>query len=200
MNQNSTIADYHRIDSKVWLKKYIKEDRTAMGVRRINPFRWIIGEDCPRMCFYLYILRWLEYSVNKCKMGSINKILFTPLMFLLTIWHRRQSYKYGVHIGVNTCDYGLRIVHPGGIIINANHVGKYCTVTQGVVLGKVKTNERRPYVGDNVNFSLGAKVTGLVHIGNNVVICPNSVVISDIPDNVIASGVPVSIIKELKKK
>lgn len=121
-----------------------------------------------------------------------------PVYLWLFFWHRRQCYKYGVHVAPNQCDYGLRIVHPGGIHINANHIGKYCSVTQGVVLGKKGDNEHRPWVGDNVQFTLGCKVIGKVLIGNNVVVCQNSVVIKDLPDNVIASGVPINIIKERK--
>lgn len=101
-----------------------------------------------------------------------------------------------MHIDPGVCDYGLRIVHPGGIHINANHVGKYCSITQGVVLGKKDNNENRPWVGDNVHFTLGCKVIGKVFIGNNVVVCQNSVVIKNLKDNVMASGMPINIIKE----
>lgn len=117
------------------------------------------------------------------------------MYLFMTFWHRRQCYKYGVHVAPNQCDYGLRIVHPGGIHINANHVGKYCIITQGVVLGVKGHINNRPWVGDNVELTLGCKVIGKVIVGNNTVVCPNSVVIKDLPDNVIASGVPVNIIK-----
>lgn len=127
--------------------------------------------------------------------GGVIGCLFAPMYLFMTFWHRRQCYKYGVHVAPNQCDYGLRIVHPGGIHINANHVGKYCIITQGVVLGVKGHINNRPWVGDNVELTLGCKVIGKVIVGNNTVVCPNSVVIKDLPDNVIASGVPVNIIK-----
>ncbi|UKK74846.1 serine acetyltransferase [Segatella bryantii] len=40
----------------------------------------------------------------------------------------------------------------------------------------------------------GAKVLGDVHIGNNVVIGANAVVVKDVPDNVVVAGVPARII------
>lgn len=73
-------------------------------------------------------------------------------------------------------------------------------MSAGVILGKKGTNENRPYIGDNVNFSIGSKAIGKVTIGNNVIVAPNSVVIKDVPDNCIVSGVPAVIIKKDGKK
>lgn len=42
----------------------------------------------------------------------------------------------------------------------------------------------------------GSKVVGNVHVGNNVVIAANSVVINDIPDNCIVGGIPARILSE----
>jgi serine O-acetyltransferase len=50
-----------------------------------------------------------------------------------------------------------------------------------------------PYIGDNVDIGAGAKVLGKIRIGNNVLIGANAVVISDVPDNSIAVGVPAVI-------
>jgi len=143
------------------------------------------------MLLYIWVLRHLEYYTNVKipVIGSVMRIFFE-------VWHRRQSYKYGVYIEKNICGYGLRIVHIGGIHVNANVVGNYFSITQGCVLGNKKYKEDRPFIGNNVKFTLGAKAIGGVHIGDNSIICPNSVVIKDIPENCIASGVPVCIIKK----
>lgn len=42
----------------------------------------------------------------------------------------------------------------------------------------------------------GSKVVGNVHVGNNVVIAANSVVINDIPDNCIVGGIHARILSE----
>lgn len=42
----------------------------------------------------------------------------------------------------------------------------------------------------------GSKVVGNVHVGNNVIIAANSVVIKDIPDNCFVGGIPASILSE----
>lgn len=53
-------------------------------------------------------------------------------------------------------------------------------------------------IGDDVWIGGNVTVTGGVHIGNNVIIGAGAVVVSDIPDNVIAAGVPAKVIKPLK--
>lgn len=190
---------YRPINNIKLLRLYLSEDfKASQSSWFINPIRWLIGEDGARLQGYIYILRILEYFYNKYKSDSSIKYLYLPLYIMFSIIHRRQSYKYNVHIDPNTCDYGLFIVHMGCIHVNATHVGKYCTLTQGVVLGQKNGIGNRPVIGDNVNLTLGCKVIGKVHVGDNVIVCPNSVVIKDLPSNVIASGVPVSIIKQKK--
>ncbi len=75
-------------------------------------------------------------------------------------------------------------------------MGEYCIVQAGVVLGSVRDGEHRPYVGDHCCFGLGAKVYGLVHIGNFVHVLPNSVVTKDVPDNSIVGGMPAKVIRQ----
>ena len=55
-----------------------------------------------------------------------------------------------------------------------------------------------PEIGDNVIIYTGAKIIGNIKIGNNVIIGANSVVVSDIQDNVTVAGVPAKIVKERK--
>lgn len=50
-------------------------------------------------------------------------------------------------------------------------------------------------IGNNVDLTVGCKVIGGVHIGNNVIVAPNSVVVKDIPDCAVVSGVPARILK-----
>ena len=185
------------IKSREDLRFYLSEDKKVMGGGNFPRMviTWLLGAEHSRMMLYIWVLRHLEFYTN-VKVPFIGYIL--KLFF--EVWHRRQEYKYGVYIHTNLCGYGLRIVHIGGIHLNALSVGNYCTVTQGVVLGSKNSNENRPIIGNNVELTIGSKVIGKVVIGDNVVVCPNSVVINDIPSNCIASGVPVSIVKEKRMK
>lgn len=58
---------------------------------------------------YQWILRHTEYYKNTGR--HIMAALFN-------IWHKRISVKYGIHIPVNTCGKGLKIMHTGPILIN----------------------------------------------------------------------------------
>ena len=55
-------------------------------------------------------------------------------------------------------------------------------------------------VGDNVWFGAGVHVMPGVTIGNDVVIAAGSVVTKDIPDRVIAAGVPCKVIRKITEE
>ena len=59
--------------------------------------------------------------------------------------------------------------------------------------------KNRPVFGENVKVYTGATVIGSIKIGNNVTIGANTVVITDVPDNCLAVGVPARIIPKKNK-
>lgn len=75
-----------------------------------------------------------------------------------------------------------------GINIGTVKIGRNCTVSSGVLISCGTRS-----VGDNVYFGAGAKVIGDTKIGNNVVIMPNSLILTDVPDNTTIVGVPARI-------
>src|SRR5215471_871704 len=81
------------------------------------------------------------------------------------------------------------VVHtPNGVFVGPVKIGKNCVVQHGVVIS-YGTKE----VGDNCYFGAGAKVFGNARIGNNVVVMPNTLVMTDVPDNTTVLGVPARI-------
>jgi serine O-acetyltransferase len=75
-----------------------------------------------------------------------------------------------------------------GVIVGGTKIGKNCTVFSGTKIGyQVKK------IGDDVSIGLGAVIVENVTIGNNVRVAPNSVVITDVPDNTTIMGVPARI-------
>lgn len=91
-------------------------------------------------------------------------------------------------------DGGLIIQHGYCTIVDPKKMGKNCWINQGVTIGYTNDTDC-PTIGDNVTIYAGAKVLGNVHIGNNVIVAANAVVVNDIPDNAIVGGVPAKIIK-----
>ena len=115
----------------------------------------------------------------------------------------RLGLKYNISVGLNVCDYGLRIMHlsgGGGVRIGAKSVGKYCGFNSGVLIGTNGDESSRPVIGDFVAFGPGAKAFGSIQIGNNVFVAPNGVVTKDVPDNCIVGGVPAKFIKEKSQR
>jgi serine O-acetyltransferase len=69
--------------------------------------------------------------------------------------------------------------------------GHDCRIRTGVVVGLARVDDPcAPQIGDNVDIGAGAKLLGRIRIGNNVCIGANAVVLTDVPDNSIAVGVP----------
>jgi serine O-acetyltransferase len=90
---------------------------------------------------------------------------------------------------------GFVIEHSGGIVISGfARFGENCRIRNGVVIGLARVSEPcAPRFGDNVDIGAGAKVLGNIRIGDNVLIGANAVVITDVPSNSIAVGVPAVI-------
>ena len=84
------------------------------------------------------------------------------------------------------------IDHFGGIIISGYaKFGDNCRIRNGVVVGLQHIGHPcAPVIGNNVDIGAGAKILGAITIGNNVLVGANAVVITNIPDNATAVGVP----------
>lgn len=93
---------------------------------------------------------------------------------------------------------GLSIDHGCGIVIGETTIiGDNCMLYQGCTLGGTgkDVGKRHPTLGNNVMVGCGAKVLGPCVIGNNVKVAANAVVLSDLPDNCTAVGVPAKVVK-----
>lgn len=179
------------------LRLYLQEDakRNNVSTKKLNYWLHLFaGSDHACVFRYIKCLRHCEFHKNNSD-KVIHKCLYGWYKFRLT----RLGLKYNLSIGVNVCDYGLRIMHlsgGGGARIGAKKVGKYCGFNAGVLIGTNGEEDSRPVIGDYVAFGPGAKAFGNITIGNNVFVAPNAVVTKDIPDNCIVGGVPAKFIKE----
>lgn len=184
------------IQNKHELIEFIKADRNRNIVNCSKKYLWIesilaifgIVRESYYVRKYLQTLRLLEYyiNINKC---SVWKLYYTFK------W-KRLSNKYQIYIHPNTVGKGLYIPHfHGEIQLNCLSMGDYCTVSAGVIVGNKGSQENRATIGNNVELTIGCKIIGKIKIGDNAVVCPNSVVIKDVPANAIVSGVPAQIVK-----
>lgn len=166
------------------LYRYSGKRGTAAFLRqmRISP--------CFKYSFWMRTCAFLEQSNIWCR--SIF-VVIARNFFLL-----RYMYKYGIAIPYSIkIGSGFVIGHFGGIVVSHKAViGKNCTITQGVTIGKATRGKNKGYptIGDNVYIGPGAKVIGNVRVGDNVAIGANCVVTRDAPDNAVVVGVPGEVI------
>ena len=95
---------------------------------------------------------------------------------------------------------GRRLVidHGMGIVIGETaEVGDDCLIYHGVTLGGTGKDhgKRHPTIGNNVLISTGAKVLGPFRVGDNARIAANAVVLSEVPENATAVGIPAQIVR-----
>jgi serine O-acetyltransferase len=88
------------------------------------------------------------------------------------------------------------IEHIGGIVVSGDAIfGDDCVMRNGVTVGLRNRGVRgSPRIGNRVDIGAGAKLLGPINIGDDVAIGANAVVITDVPANSIAVGIPARII------
>ena len=119
---------------------------------------------------------------------------------LLARWISQASRRrtgIEIHPGA-TIGKRLVIDHGMGIVIGETaEIGDDCLIFHGVTLGGTgkEIGKRHPTIGNNVLIGTGAKVLGPFRVGDNSRIAANSVVLSEVPPNSTAVGVPAKIVR-----
>jgi serine O-acetyltransferase len=115
-------------------------------------------------------------------LSLIYRILYKLVQILTGI-----EFPCEVEIGRN-----FVIDHFGGIVVSGYaRFGDNCRIRSGVVVGLSHVEDPvAPVIGNNVDIGTGAKLLGRITIGDNVLIGANAVVVSDIPSDSVAVGVP----------
>lgn len=180
------------IKTKKELLEYIKADRLRYSYSYISYIKGLFL--CTDRSHALRLLKWLRYTEYYYNNRDKN-LFFKFQYFCHMLIYSRLQYKYDTHIELNVCGPGLWMPHLGGIIINCKSMGSNCSVSKGVVMGNKSGQSNRAIIGNNCYFTLGCKIIGKVKIGDNVIVAQNSVVVKDIPNNNVVSGIPAKTIK-----
>ena len=132
---------------------------------------------------HMKLLRKTEYHTN-CG----HKIRAAIYQYRLN----KLQNKYAIHIPINTCGKGLRLMHLGPILLNKEvRLGEDCTLHINTALVSGNKFCGAPKGGDRVTVFTGASVIGGVTIADGIKIGANSVVTkSFFEENSILAGVP----------
>lgn len=91
---------------------------------------------------------------------------------------------------------GLHLVHAHGIMIAPSAVlGDRVGIMQDVTIGNAAERTGTPVIGNDVFIGAGAKILGPVRVGDRARIAANSLVISDVPADATAIGVPAKMMR-----
>ncbi len=143
---------------------------------------------------------WLYNGYKALRSHRRANWLYRHRLFLLARWESQRCVRRtGIEIHpAATIGKRFFIDHGTGVVIGeTTEIGDDCTIYQGVTLGGTGKDQgkRHPTLGNHVMVGSGAKVLGPIHIGNNVRIAAGAVVLTDIPDNCTAVGIPAKVVR-----
>ena len=119
--------------------------------------------------------------------------------FLARAISQRAVRKTGIEIHPGA-KIGRRLVidHGTGVVIGETaEIGDDVLIYQGVTLGGTGKDhgKRHPTLGDNVLIGAGAKVLGPFRVGDNARVAAGAVVLSEVPNDATAVGVPARVVR-----
>lgn len=134
-----------------------------------------------------YIRTYRKFQANQ---GTIWGVLYKKKLDAF-------AQKTGIDFELNTSmGPGLIIGHWGRIVVNGTaKLGSGMMITHGVTIGRDVRGKREgvPTFGDGVCIRTNSTVVGNIHIGNDVLIAPNTFVNFDVPDHSVVIGNPATI-------
>jgi serine O-acetyltransferase len=137
------------------------------------------------------------YRFGRWRYRIRPRALRMPFSFLYKLLKVFSQVLTGIELPCEaTVGRRFRIDHFGAIIISGDAVfGDDCVVRNGVTVGlRHPADPRSPIIGSRVDIGAGAAILGPIRIGDDVCIGANAVVITDVPANCIAVGVPARIL------
>ncbi len=106
---------------------------------------------------------------------------------------KKYEKKYGLEIKFDNIGPRLLLMHPFNITINGKAIIKGdCTLFKGVTIGSIRSGKKKgtPILEKNVVCCINSVIVGNVHIGEDVLIAPNSYVNFDVPNHSVVVGNP----------
>jgi sugar O-acyltransferase (sialic acid O-acetyltransferase NeuD family) len=165
----------------------------------------IIGDDSILEELYNTGVRNAFVCVGALKDMSIRDAIYDKLkdigFILPALIHKDAIVSPYADIYGGTCVMAGAIINPGAIIdenciINTGAVIEHdCKVSRNTHISPRACLAGRVIVGRSTHIGMGSSIIQGVHIGSNVIIGAGAVVTNNIPDNVVAVGVPSKIIK-----
>jgi serine O-acetyltransferase len=168
--------------------RILREDARELAValgdpdRAKGPMRTALSQDS-----FLILALWrLRCSARRWRIPGANHLL-----------RRVQTMVFGIELGNDiSLGRGVFFVHPVGIVVGGDaRVGDRVRFMGSNTVGTAR-DDGCPVIEDDVVLGAGARVLGPVRVGRNAVIGANAVVLTDIPPDSVAVGMPARVVKD----
>lgn len=139
---------------------------------------------------------WIQLLYKLHNDGYFRVIFYYrigPTISLFFSWIRPGDKMFFIN---SKCKIGKGLVyhHPWCTRLSGT-IGDNFTCIQCTTIGKKYGH--CPRIGNNVQLGCNVVIVGDVTVGDNVIVGAGSVVVKDVPSNVVVGGVPSKVIKQL---
>lgn len=181
-----TTTDHRIITSRKQMRDWLAHEKER-AYARTGLYYFLQIRENEILYKHMRLLRYAEYHKNTC-----HTLLFKIAFFRLL----RFQNRYSLHIPLNSCGRGFKIMHLGPVLMNGKAtVGEDCTLHTGTAIVAGGTDDEAPSLGNHVVVGVGAKIVGGVTIADYVAVGANAVVTHDVlEESVTVAGVPAKII------
>jgi putative colanic acid biosynthesis acetyltransferase WcaB len=135
-------------------------------------------------------------------LGSKSLFSFILLLPFLLLYRLFVEWILGIELPYKTqVGKGLSLFHGQALVVNdGTKIGTNCTIRHATTIGNKQladgTYSGSPIIGNNVDIGSNVCIIGPITIGDNVKIGVGTVVIKDVPSNVVIVGNPGRIIQK----
>jgi serine O-acetyltransferase len=182
-----------------------QELQEAYETYRRHSFKGGLPLGPPLKRFQARVERWMLVYVGMPLPAILlyrirNRLLRWGIPLLPYLCDLINSGVWHIAIGRHaTIGPGFVIPHGFVVIDGVTKIGKNCSISPWVTIGlagrrKTGFDQRGPIVGDRVYIGTGAKVLGMITVGDDVRIGANSVVIDDVPSGATVVGAPARVV------
>lgn len=156
----------------------------------------------PRLALSPRVWAVVNYRITHFALTRVRpRLLGRAVAALSLVAQRFIRNVSGIQIATNAhIGPGLLFAHEGCIVIGPVRMGRHCTISHGVTLGRGLLDgdgpsyADTPVIGDRVWVAPGAVIAGRVHIGSDAAVGANSVVLRDVPPRGVVLGVPARLL------
>lgn len=155
--------------------------RTAAG--RVDP-RTVLRIALSADSYTVTSLCRLRTAARRWHLPGVNHLL-----------RMAQTAIYGIEIGsAVTLGHGVYFIHPTGVVVGGDaKIGNRVRFLGANTIGNAR-EDGYPVIEDDVTIGAGARILGPVRIGARAIIGANAVVLTDVPPDHLAVGVPARVV------